>query len=180
MTGLQEASMLSKEMVAIISEQIKKEYESAYMYLEISDYYQNLGLNGFVNWFFIQAREEVDHAMIFYEYLHSNSAQVQFYEIKPTFRKYGDVSEPLEESLIHEEYVTDSINKIYELAEKEKDFRTKQFLSWFITEQQEEEENARKIIEKMKLFGSSAAGLYELDHEFNKRFYSVPAVLKNK
>ena len=81
MTGLQEASMLSKEMVAIISEQIKKEYESAYMYLEISDYYQNLGLNGFANWFFIQAREEVDHAMIFYEYLHSNSAQVQFYEI---------------------------------------------------------------------------------------------------
>lgn len=163
--------MLSKKMVSLISEQIKNEYESAYLYLEIADYFQAEGLCGFSNWYLVQAREETKHAMIFYDYLHDNNERVMFYSLEPSRKIFSDHKKPLEESLIHEEFITSCVNQIYELAEKEKDYRTKKFLNWFISEQQEEEENAHLNLDKMNLYGGNAAGLYLLDKEMAKRCY---------
>lgn len=161
--------MLSKKMVSLISEQIKNEYESAYLYLEIADYFQSVGLCGFANWYTVQAREETKHAMIFYDYLHDNNERVMFYTLEPTRKIFSDYKKPLEDSLVHEEFITSCVNKIYELAEHEKDYRTKKFLNWFISEQQEEEENAHLNLDKMTLYGGNPAGLYLLDKEMSKR-----------
>lgn len=163
--------MLSEKIIATLSQQIKKEYESAYLYLEIGEYYGSHGLKGFRNWYFVQAREEEDHAMIIFEYLQANCAKVQFYTIEPVKVKFSDLISPIKESLEHEKFITNSINKIYEQAESEEDYRTMHLLDWFIMEQQEEEENAMEVLKKMQLFGEEPAGLYQLNKEFGERCY---------
>lgn len=171
--------MLSDKMIYSISQQIKKEYESAYMYLEVADFYENQGLMGFANWFIVQAQEEMDHGMIFYEYLHSNNSSAQFFNIEPSGAKFQDLKDPLKDSLKHEEFITDSINRIYELACKENDYRTKEFLNWFIIEQQEEEQEARGLLDKMMLFGENPASLFQLDKQCMRRQYSRTNKLRN-
>ncbi len=156
-------------MVALINEQIKKEYESAFLYLEISDFYQSKGLTGFANWFLCQAKEETEHAMKFFNYLHDNNERAVFYSIEPSNKEYKNYKKPLEDSLTHEIYITKSIEQIYELAQNEKDYRTQKFLNWFINEQQEEEDSAQSNLEKMALYGDNPAGLFLLDKEFSKR-----------
>ena len=86
---------------------------------------------------------------------------------------------PLEAALEHEKYVTSLINDIYGAAHDVKDYRTMKFLDWFIEEQLEEETNAEDMITKMKLFGTDAKALYDLDQEYAARAYSVPTPLAN-
>lgn len=164
--------MVSEKMAKIISEQIKKEYESAYLYFEIANYYETMGLAGFANWFKIQAYEEQDHGIIFYEYLVSNNVSVQFHSINPSGKQFTNFVDPINESLEHEQFITASINIIYDLAEFEKDYRTKDFLSWFIKEQQEEEASFQELLNQFRLFGANAASLFDLDRNFGKREYS--------
>ena len=170
--------MLSEKMIFTISQQIKKEFDSAYLYLEIADFYEAQGLAGFANWFIVQAKEEEDHAMLFYEYLHTNGSCVQFFPIEPTNMTYADIFAPLKIGLKHEKMITESINKIYELAYKENDLRTKNFLTWFIFEQQEEESNSQLLLEQMDLFGTDSSGLYQLDKEYGSRKYKPLSELK--
>lgn len=170
--------MISEKMISMISEQIRREYESAYLYLEVADYYESKGLSGFANWFKVQAREEEDHAMIFYEYLHSNNAKVTFYDIHAKNQTFHDCKAPLKEALLHEVYITECIDKMYELAIKEKDSRTQLLLQWFIKEQQEEEENAQRLISQMEVFGGGACGLYQLDKKYEERCYKKCSKLK--
>ncbi|MPN29639.1 putative bacterial non-heme ferritin [bioreactor metagenome] len=80
-------------------------------------------------------------------------------------------------SLEHERKVTASINNIYAVAYGLKDFRTMQFLDWFVKEQGEEEHNADSIIKKYDLFGSDPKGLYMLDNELGTRVYAPPSLV---
>ena len=82
--------------------------------------------------------------------------------------------DPLKAGLAHEQYVTSLIHAIYEAAYEAKDFRTMQFLDWFVKEQGEEETNATDLIKKMELFGSDPKGLYMLDQELAARTYAAP------
>ena len=83
----------------------------------------------------------------------------------------------LKAGLEHEEYVTSLINDIYGAAYDVRDFRTMQFLDWFVKEQGEEETNANDLITKMELFGSDARGLYLLNQELAARVYSAPSLV---
>lgn len=170
--------MISEKMISMISEQIRMEYEAAYLYLEIADYYDSTGLDGFANWFKIQAREEEDHAMILYEYLHSNNARVNFYNIQPRNKTYHDFKVPLNEALIHETSITESIVKLYEYAVKEKDYGTQVFLQWFIKEQQEEEAQAQRLLTQLTLYGTNPCGLYQVNKILKQREYSCCKKLK--
>ena len=85
--------------------------------------------------------------------------------------------DPLKAGLEHEEYVTSLINTIYDAASQVKDFRTLQFLDWFVKEQGEEETNASDLITKMELFGGDAKGLYMLDQELKARVYAAPSLV---
>ena len=82
----------------------------------------------------------------------------------------------LKAGLEHEKYVTALINDIYAEAYEAKDFRTMQFLDWFVKEQGEEETNANELISKMELFGSDPKGLYMLNQELAARVYSAPSL----
>lgn len=169
--------MLKDSISKLINEQINKEMYSAYLYLDMSNYYNENGLNGFGNWFKIQAQEEMDHAMLFIQYLQNNGDKVTLEAISAPNIEFTAFNVPLEESLKHEQYVTASINTIYEEALKNKDYRSTQFLDWFIMEQGEEEKNAEDLIKKYELFGSDAKSLYMLDSELGTRIYTAPSLV---
>ena len=167
---------MDKKVSALLNEQINKELYSAYMYLDMANFYASRGLDGFSNWFEIQAKEEQDHAMLMYAFLHNNDETVTLEAIAKPDKTYSALSEPLAAALEHEKYVTSLIHTIYGAAKAADDFRTMQFLDWFVKEQGEEEKNASDLITKMDLFGSDARGLYMLNSELAARVYSAPSL----
>jgi len=169
--------MINKEISKLINEQINKEFYSAYLYLDMAGYYSNGGLNGFENWFFVQAQEERDHAMLFRTYMLNNDEEVILTGISAPENNYADFNAPLLATLAHEQLVTASINNIYDVAYKEKDFRTMQFLDWFVKEQGEEEKNSTDLIRKYELFGNDPKGLYMLNQELGTRVYAAPSLV---
>ena len=169
--------MIDQKVADLLNDQINKEFYSAYLYLDMSNYFEGRGLNGFANWYKIQAQEERDHAMLFYQYMQNNDCKVTLKAIDQPDHVFHTDMEVLEAGLTHEEYVTSLINNIYAAAYEVKDFRTMQFLDWFIKEQGEEETNARDMITKMNLFGNDPKSLYRLNQELAGRAYSAPSLV---
>ncbi|HEX3023550.1 MAG TPA: ferritin [Lachnospiraceae bacterium] len=169
--------MLNNEIAKLITDQINFELYSAYIYLDISNYYADSNLNGFSNWFFIQTQEERDHAMLFMKYLLNNGVKVTLQDVKAPDSTFNDFREPIKEAFEHELKVTASIHNIYALAYEQKDFRTMQFLDWFVKEQGEEEKNTEEILKRYDLFGNDAKALYLLDTELAARVYAPPSLV---
>ena len=169
--------MLNTKVSELLNQQINKELYSAYLYLDFSNYFSEKGLDGFANWYMIQAQEERDHAMLFYKYLQNNNEKVTLEAIAKPDKSLDSDMTVLKAGLEHEEYVTSLINDIYVAAYDVKDFRTMKFLDWFVKEQGEEETNANDLISKMELFGSDPKGLYMLNSELGARVYSAPSLV---
>lgn len=169
--------MLNNKVIELLNSQINKEFYSAYLYLHFSNYYAEEGLDGFANWFRVQAQEERDHAMLFMDYMQNNNLHISLLPIEAPQLVIENTAQPLEASLEHEQYVTASIHTIYEAAYKQADFRTMEFLNWFVKEQGEEEKNAEDLIRKMELFGQDSKGLYLLDQELAARVYAPPSLV---
>ncbi len=169
--------MLDSKVVQLLNQQINKEFYSAYLYLDFSNYFYDRELNGFGNWYKVQAQEERDHAMLFLQYLQNNGEKVTLEAIgKPDVELDSDMT-VLKAGLKHEVYVTGLIHAIYEAAYNVKDFRTMQFLDWFVKEQGEEENNADSLIKKFELYGSDPRSLYMLDSEMAARVYAAPTLV---
>lgn len=168
---------MDSKVYELINNQINKELYSAYLYLSFADYYEEEGLDGYANWYEIQAQEERDHALIFRNYLHENGEKVKLEAIPMPDKTFDNFLAPLEAGLEHEKYVTSLINDIYAAAQEVKDYRCMKFLDWFIEEQMEEEDNAETMITRMKLFGSDAKALYDLNNEYAARVYTTPSPL---
>lgn len=168
--------MLDKKVIELLNDQINKELYSAYLYLEIANYYIDADLDGFGNWYIIQAQEERDHALLFLRYLQSNGIKPKLLSVDAPSEEFKNHFEPLLKGAEHERYVTGLIHDIYEAAYSVKDFRTMQFLDWFVKEQLEEEENADKLVNKYKLFGDDPKSLYLLDQELSARVYTAPSL----
>ena len=169
--------MLNAKVRELLNAQINKELYSAYLYLDFSNYFEKRGLDGFANWYYIQAQEERDHAMLFYRYLLNNDEEVELLAIGKPDKALDSDLDVLKAGLEHELYVTSLINDIYAEAYNNRDFRTMQFLDWFVKEQGEEETNANDMITKYELFGGDAKGLYMLNSELKARVYSAPSLI---
>lgn len=169
--------MLDNKVAKLLNEQIMKELYSAYLYIDMANFYSDEGLTGFENWFYIQAQEERDHAMLFRTYLLNNDEKVRLLPIAAPQEHYAGFGGALQVTLKHEREVTASIHNIYAAANAVADFRTLEFLNWFVKEQGEEEKNASDLIKKFELFGSDAKGLYQLDQELGARVYAAPSLV---
>ena len=169
--------MLNQNLVSLLNKQINMEWYSAYFYLDIYSYYMDRNLDGFGNWFYVQTQEERDHAMLFIKYLLNNSEKVVLQNVEAVDKQYEDFREPANAAFEHEKKVTASINNIYSVAYEQKDFRTMQFLDWFVKEQGEEEKNTEDIVKRYDLFGKDAKGLYLLDAELASRMYTPPTLV---
>lgn len=164
--------MINEKIAKLINTQVNKELYSGYLYLDFANYYADEGLDGFAHWYEVQAQEERDHAMMMRRYLIDNGIKVTFDKIDKPDKTLKVIDDPLKAGYEHEQYVTSLINNIYAEAAKINDFKTMQFLDWFIREQGEEEKNAEDMLKKFSLFGHDAKGLYSLNQELLARVYT--------
>ncbi len=168
--------MLNSKITDLINSQINKEFFSSYLYLEISNYFYDKSLNGFGNWFASQTQEEYAQAMLFVKQLQNNAEEVKLEQIANPSQQFEDFKQPLALTFEHEQMISASINDIYAEAYTLKDFKTMQFLDWFVKEQGEEEQRADDLCKRFDLFGTDSRGLYLLDTELAARVFTPPTM----
>ena len=168
---------MNETVARLLNEQINKEFYSAYLYLDMSNYYDALDLNGYANYYMVQAQEERDHALLFMQYMQSIGLKVTLDTIDKPDKVFDSVLAPLEIAAEHERYVSSLINDIYHECHEARDYRTLKFLDWFVDEQREEEDSADSMVSRYKLFGQDPRGLYLLDQEYAGRAYTAPSLV---
>jgi ferritin len=161
--------MLSKKLESAINDQINAEFWSAYLYLSMSAHFGAEGLPGISNWFRIQYREELDHALKFMDYVIAKGNKVELSPIDKVTTSWNSILAAFEDTLEHEKIVTSRINNLVAMAREEKDFATENMLQWFVNEQVEEEEVAKGLIDSLKLIGNNGFGIYTFDKELGQR-----------
>ena len=160
---------MKEKIAALLNEQVTKEFYSAYLYLAITNWFDENGLTGFAGWYKKQAEEEQEHAMKIVEYLHDNGQAVVLGALDAPRPELQSAKDAVSAALDHERYITASIETIYAAALEENDYRTQVFLQWFISEQGEEEKNAEEMLSKVTRYGEHPMGLYNLDKEAGSR-----------
>ncbi len=166
--------MLSEKIQEALNRQLNAELYSAYLYLSMAAYYEASDLPGFSNWMKVQVREELIHAMKFYDYLVQRGGRVVLDEIEKPPLEWESPLEVSKHVLEHERKVTGLINDLVDLAIEERDHATNNFLQWFVAEQVEEEESASSLLQKVRLGSDSPSGLLMLDNELAERVFTPP------
>lgn len=166
--------MIHSKLEQVINQQINAELYSAYLYLSMAAYFESINLPGFANWMRVQFEEEQFHGLKFYNYLISRGGRVKLEAIEAPQFEWKSPLEVFEHTLEHEKHVTALLNNIAEVAEVEKDRATRNLMVWFIDEQVEEESNAEKIINELKMIGGEGHGMLMLDREFSTRVFAPP------
>lgn len=161
--------MIKESVLNLLNKQINEELYSSYLYLSMSAYFSSINLNGFAKWMRIQSQEENNHAMKIYDYVLQRDGKVTLTKIKDPKAVWKSPLDAFQDTLKHEQHISNCINDIVNLAIKEKDHATNQFFQWFVTEQVEEEANARAIVDKLKMIGDTKSGLFMLDRELGQR-----------
>jgi ferritin len=161
--------MLSDKLLKAINEQIKNELYSAYMYLAMSAHFDSKSLPGFARWTRLQAKEETEHAMKFYDFILDRGGKVELLAIDQPPTNYGEPLEIYKQILEHEKKVTAMIYNLYEIALAEKDYPAQVLLHWYIDEQVEEEKNASLIVDQLTMISDRMGVLINIDHHVGKR-----------
>jgi ferritin len=161
--------MIPKTIQDATNEQINKELYSSYLYLSMAAYFESKNLPGFAKWMRVQADEETKHGMKFYQHLVDRGGRVLLKEIAAPRTDWKSNLDVFKETQSHEAAVTASINNLYELALKEKDYPAQVLLQWYITEQVEEEKNAAEIVQQLELIDAHGTAVLMLDHQLGKR-----------
>ena len=168
---------MDAKVSALLNDQINKELYSAYLYLDMANYYNEKGLDGYSNWYEIQAKEEQDHAKILFNYIIQRGGRVDLQPIDAVPTSWESPLAVFENALTHEQKVTSLINNLFALTAAENDYATQSMLKWFIDEQVEEEENAQTIIDNLKMIQGNGYGLFMLDKELGARTYTPASAL---
>ncbi len=167
--------MLTAKIQKELNSQLNKELFSAYLYMSMAAYFQDVDLLGFANWMNIQVKEELMHAEKFYNFIHERGGRVALEAIEKPLTEWASPLTAFEASLDHEVFITKSINELVNVSLQESDHATGIFLQWFVTEQVEEEANTTEIIKKLKLMKDFPGGLYMIDKELAGRTLVMPA-----
>ncbi len=161
--------MLKKAVEDAINDQIQMELESAYIYLGMAAYLEEQNLPGFGHWMRMQDQEETAHAMKLFDFILDRGGHVELKPLAQPPASYKGALDVMQKALKHEQKVTASVTKLYELALKEKDYPAQILLQWFIDEQTEEEKTASDIIAQLEMVGDSGAGLVLIDRQLATR-----------
>ena len=166
--------MITKKMEAALNDQINKEFYSAYLYLSMSAYCNQLGLPGAEHWFRMQYDEEIAHMSKMFDYVMQHGGEAHLLQIDEPPREFGTLLEVFHASLAHEQFVTKSINALLDIAVEERDHASQVFLQWFITEQVEEESNVQEIVQRLSLAGDNGGALMMIDDKLAQRLPPTP------
>lgn len=160
---------IGKAVQAAMNDQIHKELESAYQYLAMSAYFSSINQPGSASWMRIQGREELGHAMKFTDFVEDRGGTIVYRALTAPPTTFASPLAAFETAVQQEAMVSTSINALFELAAKEKDYASQALLQWFITEQVEEEKTSREIVDTLRLIGNNTSGLYMFDRELGRR-----------
>ena len=161
--------MPSKKIASALNQQIQSEFYSAYLYLSMSAYCQEIHLEGFAQGLQVQSKEEIDHAMRLYNYLNNRGGRVILQAIDRPPESFKSPRRMFEQILKHEQAISKAVHKLYKLAQDERDYATEVELQWFINEQVEEEKSVGDILQKLTLIGDQPATLLMIDHHLGAR-----------
>jgi ferritin len=164
--------MISKNIRDALNHQVNVEFISAYTYLSMGSYASCQGLDGVAHWFHAQAREEIHHGWKVYEYVHEQGEHVILEAIAKPESEFESAMHMFRLALENEQALTKRINELVELARADNDTATEVFLQWFVTEQVEEENQARHIIDMLNLAGDTGEGLFLVNKELSQRAFS--------
>ncbi len=158
--------MLKEKVEEAIIEQIQKEEHSSRIYLAMASWCEANGYPGASKYMYEQANEERLHMQKLMGYVNDRGGFARLLPLDVPNHEFDSLLDLFERVYEHERYVTDSINKLYEVALAENDHTTGHFLRWYIEEQIEEESTFSGILDKLKLAGKSEGGLFHMDKEF--------------
>ncbi|MFC2088010.1 ferritin [Calditrichota bacterium] len=166
--------MLSDKMTKELNNQIQFELYSGHLYVSLAAHCASLDLDGFSNFFIVQEQEERFHAMKIFNYIKDQGNDIKIYGLDDPKKEFKDLEEVITFAWHHEQSVTKRFNDLMEIAVKEKDFATQNFLQWFINEQVEEEATLLTLLKKIKLVAGQGHGILMLDNELAARQFTPP------
>jgi ferritin len=161
--------MISEPIRQALSEQLNREFASAYLYLAISAYCSHAELNGAAHWFKLQYEEEQSHATRVYDYLIEQGARIELVDVSLPPVDVNSLLEAFEAALAHELKMTAHLNDLSDQALAAKDHATYNLLQWFVNEQVEEEASVGAIIAKLRMIKGDGYGLLMIDNELAQR-----------
>ena len=168
--------MINEKLEKAFNDQINKELYSEYLYLAMKIHFQQLNLQGFVNWFDVQVQEEHAHAMGMINYLDERAGNCTLETIDKPIIEGKTIIEIFEQVLKHEEFVTSRINHLADVAEEVKDRAALHFLEWYLKEQVEEESSVNGVLTTLKLIGDDKKALLMLDKDLAARTFNPPVI----
>ena len=163
--------MISNKMTRALNEQIQLEGKASFLYLSMAAWCDKEGLEGCAKFMHRQSSEERDHMLRIFAYLSEVDAHALTPSIEAVPHDFESVRELFKSVYKHEQKVTAAIHRLMDIAVEEQDYTTHNFLQWYITEQREEENMMRTILDKIRLIGEGPMALYYIDKEvegFNK------------
>jgi ferritin len=167
--------MFSQTVQDAINEQINHELSASYNYLAMSAYCERENFTGCAKWLRIQSEEEYGHGIRLLDFLLARDGTVRLEAVAEPKVKYESLASVFEEALEQEVETSQDIDKLYELAQKEKAFSALVQLQWFISEQVEEERTAREVVAKFQQTKNDPAAIMDLDRELGARVPDKPA-----
>jgi ferritin len=160
---------MSQVVQDAINHQINAELSASYQYLAMAAYCEKQHLRGIARWMRVQSQEEYGHGMKLFDFLIARGCDVALKPLTAPTVTFASVHEVFESVQRQEQEVTRAIDALYDLAFKEKAFSATVELQWFLTEQVEEEQNAREILAKLAMVKDDPASLLDLDRDLGSR-----------
>ena len=158
--------MLSKTMADALNRQILMEAQSSQAYLGMASWAEiQPGLKGVTQFFFKHSDEERMHMLKLMHFVNERGGFAVIPALQQPALTFVSLKKAFEELLKHELNVSESINELVDIALKEKDYATHNFLQWYVMEQMEEERLARECNDKLEMIGDDKSGLYLFDRD---------------
>lgn len=158
--------MLQKNIQEALNNQVKLEAASSQAYLAMAVWAEiQPGLDGVSEFFFQQSDEERIHMLKLIRFINERGGFAAIPALEQPMVTFPSLKKLFEEYLKHELQVSASINDLVDLALKEKDYATQNFLQWYVSEQIEEEKTARVLNDKLEMIGEDKSGLYLFDRD---------------
>jgi ferritin len=160
-------TMIKAKVQSALNDQIKKEEFSSRLYLAMAIWCEINGYPGASKFLYQHAEEERVHMMKLVHYVNERDGKAQLMDIERPTDEFDSLLDLFEKVMEHEKFITEAISELYEVALKEKDYTTMNFLQWYITEQLEEESLFKTILDKIKLVGNDKAGMFHIDKDLD-------------
>lgn len=168
------SALLNENLSNLLNDQMNYEFYSAQVYLAMAAYCSSESLDGFANFFIVQAEEERFHAMKIYKYLNDRGKRATITGMESPNNEYESVLDAFENGYRHEQIVTKRFYELADVALNEREHATMQFLKWFLDEQVEEESMFDTIIQKLKRIDQDSNAFFMMDAEFAQRSFVPP------